>query len=68
MLDEYDALYISEFNGLPFEYQRNYGTALYQLDVSDFMNDALFKGIGGIFNLSFSEKTSDFFGTNVCML
>ena len=68
MLEEMNALRIDEFDCLPFEYQRDYRTTLYELDISDFVNNPFIHCKPSILNLGCTEKPTDFLGGKVSML
>ena len=48
-----------EFDALALEYQRDYGTARGDLDISDIVNNPFVNCVYGIFRLGFTEKALD---------
>lgn len=51
-------------DALALEYQRDYGSARRQLDLSDFVNDALPGGPLGIFGLGFEKQRREYRAVN----
>lgn len=49
-----------DLNGLALEYQRDYGTAFRDLDISDIVNNPAASGKCSVLSLSFEEKTVNF--------
>ena len=54
-----------ELNGLPLEYERNYGTAGRDLDVSNLINNPAASGKCRVFGLGFEEQLGDVFPANL---
>lgn len=48
-----------EFDALPLEYKRDYGTALCELDISDLMNNSLLHRPASVFGLGLLEELGD---------
>ncbi len=46
-------------DALALEYQRDYGTARGEMDISDFVNNPFINCVSSIFSLSFPEKLSN---------
>ena len=57
-----------ELDALAFEYQRDYGTASKDLDISDFVNNPFVNCELRIFSLPLSKKFSDFSLGDLCVL
>ncbi len=47
-------------NGLALKYQGEYGRACRNIDIADFMDNALIQGKGRVFGPGFLEKLTDF--------
>ena len=50
---------MDELNALSLEYQRDYGTAVRNLEITDLMDDSLVQGVVGVFGLRLPEERSD---------
>ncbi len=57
-----------DLDALALEYQRDYGTARGELDISDFVNNPFINCVSSIFSLSFPEKLSDLPIGEICVL
>ena len=55
-----------EANALALEYQRYYGTASRNIDITDVLDDPLLKGVGRVFGPGFLEEITNLAGVKVC--
>lgn len=57
-----------ESNALAFEYQRDYGTARGDFDISNAVNNPAANGVCSVFGLGLTEETSGILGLEVRVL
>lgn len=69
MLKHNDAMQIGLTRPVPdalaFEYKRDYGTALGNLDIADFVNNPAVNGECSVFRLGFPEERPDLLGGKI---
>ena len=59
---------VTELDALSLEYQRDYGTATGNLDISDVVNNPFANSVVSIFSLCFPEELSDLPPREICVL
>lgn len=61
-------MYSVDLDALALEYQRDYGTATGDLDISDVLNNPFAHCIFSVFDLSLSKELSDLLGIEIRVL
>ena len=59
MLTGQDEVMVDDLSGLALEYQRDYGSASGDLNVSDLVNNPAANGVWRVFGLRLAEEVSD---------
>ena len=62
---EQSEVLVDDLSGLALEYQRDYGTASGNLDISDLVNNPAANGVCRVFGLRLTKEASDVLFTEV---